>query len=105
MKARVAITALMDVDEVLLARQQRAAAETLGCGSARALIALDQAARDLCRHTIAVTWKDEAEEHEVTQQHLPVGTEPIQQPRPVKGIGLRTQQMEHVGAVEAPAPG
>jgi Major Facilitator Superfamily len=76
-RARIEVAPPFGVDQVLLARQQRATAEASGRhGSAeRRLETPQQLAHDPAWHTLALAGVDEAEEHQVGQQHAPVRAE------------------------------
>ena len=76
-RARIDVAPLLDIDQVLLARQQRAAAYARGRrgGAHRRLEAPDQLLRDPARDALALARIDEAKQDHMSQQHAPVGAE------------------------------
>ncbi len=72
--ARVAVTPVLDVDQVLLTREDSAAADARpksGSGT-RGLEAPHQILHDPAWHAVTIARIDEAKEHQVAQQHPPV---------------------------------
>ena len=76
-RARIEVAPLLDVDHVLLARQQRAAAEAPGRrgGAGRRLESPQQLPHDPAWDPLALAGVDEPEQHQVGQQHTPVEAE------------------------------
>jgi MFS family permease len=74
-RARIEVSPMFDVDQVLLSRQQGAAAQALARhrGARRGVESLQELAHDPARHSLALARVDEAEHRQVRQQHAPVG--------------------------------
>ena len=72
--ARVAVAPVLDVDQVLLARQDSATADPRprSGSAARGLEAAHQILHDPAWQSVTIARVDEAEEHQVAQQHPPV---------------------------------
>jgi hypothetical protein len=90
-RADVVVAARVDVDEVLLARQQRAATDVLGQRrrTALPLEPLHQLAQYPIGDAVALRRKDEVEQDQVRQQDAPVAAEPAQQSLPVEAVATR----------------
>jgi len=72
--ARVAVTPVRDIDQVLLTREDSAAANARpksGSGT-RGLEAPDQILHDPAWHAVTIARVDKAKQHQVAQQHPPV---------------------------------
>ena len=95
----------LDVHQVLGAREQRALADVWSAGGAAARLApaAGAAARPCTRRGTASRSRrvDEAEEHEVAQQHAPVRAEAPQQAAPVEAPGPGAQEVRDVVPVVA----
>jgi MFS family permease len=72
--ARVAVAPVLDVDQILLARQDSAAADARprSGSAARGLEAAHQILHDPAWQSVTIARVDKAEEHQVAQQHPPV---------------------------------
>src|SRR5439155_9608518 len=103
LQASIPVSPLVDVEQVLLARQDRPLTDAVA--RRRVLDLRVEAAHELAQHAgryaLAFAWINEAEEHEVAQQDAPVTTEAREEPRPVEALDLRPEQVRDVGAVEA----
>jgi MFS family permease len=76
-RPRVAVAPIVNVDQVLLSRQQRAATNGLNgwSGAEREVEPAHQFAHDPAWHPVPLAGVDKAEKHEVREQHAPVGVE------------------------------
>ena len=83
--AHVAVAPALDVDQVLLARQDgpETGAVAARRGAHRVVQAAQETLHDPARDTVALARVDVAEEHQVGQQHAPVRAEATQEPLPV----------------------
>jgi hypothetical protein len=102
-RAHVAVAPALDVEQVLLPRQQRAATDALAeRGSAHGVAqTAQQVVHDPVRDALAVGGVDEAEQDQMRQQDPPVWTESTHQALPVDDVAARVEQVGDVGAVEA----
>jgi MFS family permease len=76
-RPRVAVAPRLDIDQVLLARQQRAAANavTRSSGAHRGLQSSQQLVHNPAWYALTLARVDVTEQNEVGQQHAPVGAE------------------------------
>src|SRR5438874_3956638 len=100
---RIAVAPARDVDEVLRARQDGAAAHTLAWLRRRQLLL--QPRRQLAQHPgrnpVTLAGIDESEEHQVRHQYAPVVAEARDQPRPVDALRRGPQDVRDVRTIEA----
>src|SRR5258708_36220298 len=92
---------LVDISQKLGGRQQcplndRSAADEL---RRRRLVRLQEPLANPYGDAVAVTWKYEIEQNELSKQHRRVIAEPIEQPLPIQGCRVMAQQVGDVGHV------
>ena len=97
--ARIGEAALLDVDEVLRARQERAAAQARA-EHRRRILRVEQRRNQPAGQPRRMIRIDVLKQHDVGEQDLLVTVKAFAQVAPVEVVDHRQNQVQHVGAVE-----
>src|SRR5262245_34303325 len=100
LESRIAVAEVLDIPQVLLARQDGAVAQAwVGLG-----LVCRKASHQLGDHPrwdlAALPGVRESEQDQMAEQHAPVASESHQEALPIENAPKRADQVQHVGAIE-----